>query len=104
MDYKKLDFEAIIDWCEQNGQMEWLQAKTAENVVVEVYPYIEYTKKNGKVGRKYDKTQKPTKVSRPISFLQVKDDFVSQFMPEIKPVAAAKPLSMREKVAQRLKK
>jgi hypothetical protein len=101
MDYKKLDFEAIMDWCEANNQMDWLEAKTNETVKVEVYPYKEYTKKNGKVGRKYDKTQPATIVERPISFLLVKDAFVSKFMPEIKPEAADKPLSMRERVALR---
>lgn len=104
MDYKKLDFEAIMDWCEANGQMEWLDAKTKENVMVATYPYVEYTKRDGTTGRKYDKTQPAVMVERPISFLLVKDAFVSKFMPEIKPIPAEKPLTMREKMARRLKK
>ena len=103
VDYKKIDFEFIQNWCDNNGQSEWLDNKVNEDVIVEVYPYIDYTKKNGKPGRKYDKTQEPKKVSRPISFLLVKEAFIEKFMPEVKPQTKPKTLSMREKRAQRKK-
>ena len=92
MDYKKMRFEDIYDWCKDNGQLKWLEAKVAENVDVEVYPIIKDA--NGK--RKQDKTAKPTYESRPISYLLVKDAFVTKFMPEIKPTAKPKAKTMRD--------
>jgi len=103
IDYKKIDFPFIENWCDTHGQSEWLDSKVLEDVIVDVYPYIEYTKKDGTKGRKYDKTQQPTKKTRPISFLQVKDEFITKFMPEVKPQAKAQPLTMRQKRAQRKK-
>lgn len=85
MDYRKMKFEDIYNWCQANGQLAWLEAKVKENVEVKVYPFI--TDENG--NRKQDKTATPTIESRPISYLMVKDAFVSKFMPEIKPVKKA---------------
>lgn len=80
MDYRKMKFEDIYNWCKANGQLDWLEAKVKENREVKVYPFVTV---NGK--RKADKTAEPTIEIRPIPFLEVKDAFVEKFMPEIKP-------------------
>lgn len=87
MDYKKMKFEDIVNWCKANGQIEWLKAKVAENMDVPVYPTITYTDEEGNKRRKQDKSATPKYETRPISYLLVKDAFVTKFMPEIKPQA-----------------
>ena len=101
MDYKKLNYEAIEDWCFANGQEAWLEATINQDIKVAVYPTIVYTDENGKKCRKQDKTAAPTYEMRPINFLQVKEAFVTKFMPEIKPNAAPKKPTMRDRFAQR---
>ena len=92
MDYKKMKFEDIYAWCKANNQLDWLKAKVNETVEVEVYPFI----KDAEGNRKQDKTAKPTIEERPISFLLVKDAFVTKFMPDIKPKAKPAAKTMRD--------
>lgn len=92
MDYRKMKFEDIYNWCEKNGQLEWLKAKVNEEVEVELYPFT--TDANG--NRKADKTAAPKVEKRPVSYLLVKDAFVAKFMPEIKPIAKPKAKTMRD--------
>lgn len=92
MDYRKMKFEDIYKWCQDNGQLKWLEAKVNEEVETEVYPFV----KDAEGNRKYDKTAAPKIEKRPISFLLVKDAFVNKFMPEIKPVAKPAAKTMRD--------
>lgn len=97
MDYKKMTFEDIANWCIENGQLAWLEKKLDEKVLVYTYP----TKinKNGK--EVADKTQKPIKSEyKDMDFINLKLDFVETFMAEIKPTPKPKQLSMKEKLAK----
>lgn len=86
MDFKTMTIEDIIAWCQQNGKVDWLKAKAQEKREYKVYPKVKG--EDGKM--KADKTQAPTIEMRPISFIQIKKDFVETFMPEIAPKAEKK--------------
>lgn len=91
MDYKKINIDFIIDWCQENKQIAWLKAKAKETVDVKVYPRksVVKTKADGTTYKttEADKT-KPYKIEkRKISFIQIKKDFCDEFMPEILPKA-----------------
>lgn len=58
MDYKKMTFNDIVDWCKANNQVEWLKEEVEK-----------------KVGE------------RAITFIEIKKEFAAKFMPEILPVA-----------------
>lgn len=80
LDPKKMTLEDIIEWCQDNNQVEWLKKTANEKVKKEVYPTITV---NGK--KKEDKSQEPTIEEKPITFIQLKAKFIDKFMPEIKP-------------------
>ena len=88
-DYQTLTIQDIIDWCVKNNQVAWLKAKAAEEREFKKYPRV---KVDGKW--KTDKTQEPTIEKRPISFIQLKIDFVEKFMPEIAPKKQANKVTM----------
>ena len=81
MDFKTMNIDDIIKWCQDNGKVDWLKAKASEKREFKVYP---------KVDGKTDKSQPPVVELRPISFIQIKKDFVEEFMPEIAPKAQKK--------------
>jgi len=100
MTYKTMKDTDIINWCAANNQLEWLESKMAEKITAEYY-----TKKvkvfdevKGKYVTKADKTSPKVKKSIPITFIQIKRDFCSQFMPELLPTAKIKEPSMRDKL------
>ena len=80
LDPKKMTLEDIIEWCQDNNQVEWLKKTANEKVKKEIYPTISV---NGKI--KEDKSQEPTIEEKPITFIQLKAKFIDTFMPEIKP-------------------
>ena len=80
MDYRKMQIGDIINWCVANNQVAWLKAEAAKKVPYKVYPKVV---KDGK--KVADKTAEPTIELRPISYIQIKNDFVNTFMPEIAP-------------------
>lgn len=80
MNYKTMTINDIIAWCKANNQIEWLKAEGAKMVDYKVYPKV---MKDGK--KVVDKSATPTIEKRPISFIQIKNDFVNMFMPEIAP-------------------
>ena len=86
MDYKSMNLEDIIAWCKKNNQVAWLKKAAAKKVDVKIYPKI----KNEEGKLVADKTQKPTSKKRPISFIQLKNEFVDEFMPEIRPKSVEK--------------
>lgn len=101
MDYRNMSYADIVDWCDANNELDWLETQAAKKQRVEVYPFVTVINADGTKSRKYDKTQTPKIENRPISFLLLKEAFVDKFMPEIKPVAKAKKPSMLEIVRAR---
>lgn len=78
--YKDWQLEDIIEWCKANGQIAWLKAEAAKKVERKVYPRIASVSKNGKRSWKQDKTQAPVTEYRPISFVELKSNFISTFI------------------------
>ena len=74
MDYKKANIEDIIAWCKANNQVEWLKATAAKQVEYKVYPR---TKVDGKSVA--DKSKEPVIEMRPISFVQIKTEWMDAF-------------------------
>lgn len=74
MDYKKMTFNDIVDWCKANDQIEWLKKEVAKTVTVE---------KDG------------AKVTRDVTFVEIKRAFAEKFMPEIIPERKPKKPSMK---------
>lgn len=91
MDFKSMKIEDIMDWCVTNNQVAWLKAEASRKVECKVYP-------KGSDG-KADKTQPAKTVLRPITFIQIKTDFVNKFMPEIAPKGKPKGATMYDKIA-----
>lgn len=89
MDYKGMNINDIIIWCQANNQTAWLKAEAAKKVPCKVYPKVE---KDGK--KVVDKSAKPNIELRPITFIQLKNNFVKTFMPEIMPAKKEKKPSM----------
>lgn len=85
MNFKTMNIQDIIAWCKANNQVEWLKAEAKKQMPCKVYPRVE---KDGKMV--VDKSQNPTTEYRPITFIQIKMDFVNTFMPEIAPKKQAK--------------
>lgn len=77
--YIEWELGDIIKWCQENNQVAWLKAKASEKVERKVYPKVESVSKNGKKSWKQDKTQEPTIDYVPISFVELKSDFLEEF-------------------------
>ena len=91
--------DEITDWCIENNQIQWLkEANKAKEYPV--YPMIEYTKKDGTIGKKADKKAAPieTKVKTP-STVELKTAFVQKFFPEKFATAGAKAPTKDELIA-----
>ena len=101
LDYKTLDEAAIIKWCQDNNQLEWLAAKLNETVVGEFYSkkVMVWDDEKGKYIYLADKTSTIVKKEIPITFIQVKRDFAEKFMPDILPKGKGKKETMRDRVA-----
>lgn len=95
MDYKNMTIDDIIEWCQENGQVEWLKRKAAEKKPCKVYPRKVVDGKSVA-----DKSQEPKIEKRPISFIQLKIDFVDKFMPEIAPVKKVKGPSFHDRIGK----
>lgn len=80
LSYKEWTLEAIIDYCKAHGQVEWLKATAQKKVERKVYPKVESTSKNGKKSWKQDKSAEPTIEYVPISFVELKGEFISKFI------------------------
>lgn len=99
--FKDMNIDDIISWCEENGQTEWLKAEAARTVTCKVYPRTkDGINKNGKPCKKADKTAKPSRVERPITFVQIKKDFCKKFMPELIPQKKAKKTTMYDRISK----
>lgn len=93
LDYKNMTIDDIIDWCVANGETEWLKRKANEKKACKVYPR---KKVDGKSVA--DKTAEPKIEKRPISFIQLKIDFVDKFMPEIAPEKKSKEPTFHDRI------
>lgn len=71
-DYKDWNIDDIIEWCQENDEVAWLKKTAAKETEYKVYPRGE--------NKKADKTQKPRIETRPISFVQLKFEFLEKFM------------------------
>ena len=74
--YRELDLPGIIAYCQGQGPeaIAWLKETAKKKVPYKVYPRI---KVDGKV--RADKTQTPKIEMRPISFVQLKTEFLEHF-------------------------
>ena len=79
-EYKDWTLEDIIEWCKANNQVEWLKTTAAKKVEKKVYPKVESVSKNGKKSWKADKTAEPTTELAPISFVELKGEFIATFI------------------------
>jgi hypothetical protein len=80
MNYQDWTLADIIAWCKANNQVDWLKATAAKQIKTKVYPKIESVSKSGKKSWKQDKTATPTIEKRPISFVELKKEFISTFI------------------------
>lgn len=94
MDFKTMNINDIINWCTANNQVAWLKAEAAKKVPCKVYPRVE---KDGK--KVVDKSATPTIEMRPITFIQIKTNFVNKFMPELAPKKKENKPSMYDLIA-----
>ncbi len=102
LNYKDMKFEDILNWCEENGELDWLEEEASRLVEVEVYPTKVVTNPDGSTKRVPDKSQTPSIEKREISYIQIKNDFVNRFMPEIAPKKkATEKESMLDKIRAR---
>lgn len=93
LDYKNMTIDDIIGWCVSHNETEWLKRKANEKKACKVYPR---KKVDGKSVA--DKTAEPKIEKRPISFIQLKIDFVDKFMPEIAPEKKSKEPTFYDKI------
>ena len=111
LNFKELNIEDIISWCKANNQIEWLKATSAKQTEYKVYPTKKVAdinedgtpklKKNGspKYKNVADKSQPYTIKKHPITFVELKMEFVEKFMPEIAPKAKEKKPSFHDTIA-----
>lgn len=100
LSFKDMTIQDIIDWCQENGQVEWLKKEATKKVKCEIYPRKKAMNDKGKMVSVADKSQKPKTELRPISFIQIKTDFVEEFMPELAPKKKAKAPTMYDLIAK----
>lgn len=94
MDYKNIDIHYIINYCKEQGPdaVAWLKKTAAKQVPYKVYPR---TKVDGKSVA--DKSQEPRIEMRPISFVQIKTEFLEHF--KLAAPAKAKEPTMYDLIA-----
>lgn len=81
--YKDWEIEDIISYCQAHGEVAWLKATAAKKVECKVYPRmkVEKTMEDGskKLVSVADKSKEPKIEMRPISFVQIKTEFLEHF-------------------------
>lgn len=99
IEFKDIKINDIVNWCKANNQIEWLKEECAKTTTVERYPRIKvWDEKKQKYVSKADKTQKPTYEEVPITFVEVKRDFMATFFPE-EVVGKQKKPTFHERIA-----
>lgn len=89
---KNLTLEQIIEFCKEHNDIAWLKETAAKKVPVEVYPKTKAPKIDPETGEQLksakgkplfvsvpDTTKEPTVEMRPISFIQLKSEFMAHF-------------------------
>lgn len=56
-DFQHLTLDDIIEWCQDNKQVEWLKEEAQKKFERKIYPKVETISKNGKKSWKLDKTK-----------------------------------------------
>ena len=87
--YKHLSIDDIIEYCQENNEVEWLKEIAKSEVDTKVYPKKKVTRVN-EDGEEYktriaDKSKPYTIEKKPITFIQIKMAFCEKFMPDILP-------------------
>lgn len=90
--YKDWELPDIIQWCQENNQVDWLKAKAAEKITRPIYPKKKIAKvdedgnpvltKKGKQSYTtvLDKSAEPIGTEEsPITFVELKSDFLHTF-------------------------
>ena len=95
-DFQHLTLDDIIEWCQDNKQVEWLKQEAQKKFERKIYPKVETISKNGKKSWKLDKTKPYIVESTPITFMELKANFLKEFF-DIAP--KTKKLTMYEKIA-----
>jgi hypothetical protein len=97
---KDISLDDIIQWCQENNQIEWLKATASKTVERKIYPTITYTGKDGKEHTKMDKKAEPIKVEQAkISYVQIKFAFLKKFFPELTKEEKEPKESMWDRIA-----
>ncbi len=78
MDTKNIKIEDIIAYCEKHNETDWLVETVNKEYPCKIHPRI--VNEEGK--KVVDKKAEPTIVMRPITFVQLKKEFVEKFFPE----------------------
>ena len=98
--YLEWDINAIIAYCQERNETAWLKATAAKMVECKVYPRKKETKvmPDGtiKTVSVADKSQKPKIEYRPISFVQIKTEFLEKF--GLTPVKKPKAPTMYDRI------
>ena len=82
-DWKSLNIDEITTWCVNNNQVEWLKEEVAKTTMEKRYPRVKvWDEAKQKYVSKADKSKKPVMVEVPITFVEVKKDFMEKFFPE----------------------
>lgn len=99
---KGLNQEMILDWCEENNQLEWLETLVNQKITVNKYPTKTYTGKDGKKHIVQDKSKAPTGTEViNIPFVQIRLAFVEKFFPELITEAKPKKPSFKDAIKAR---
>ena len=80
MTAKDITIKYIRNYCKEHNEKAWYNEEITKMMPCKIYPRIE---KDGK--KVADKSQEPTIEYRKITFIQIKQDFIAKFMPELAP-------------------
>ena len=84
---KEINLEFIRNYCSQAAERKaWYNSAVKKTVICKVYP-------KGADG-KADRTQEPKEVERSITFIQLKQEFIKEYFPELAPKKKDKGANM----------
>ena len=84
---KEINLEFIRNYCSQeDSRRAWYNAEVQKTVPCAVFP-------KGADGKK-DRSQQPTIENRKITFIQIKQDFIAEYFPELAPKKKEKKVNM----------
>lgn len=98
-EYKDIDINHIIKWCQDNNQVAWLKALALETRPYKVYPKKTIITEDGQKKQVADKTLPYKTEMRPIAFINIKMEFCEKFMPDKLPAKGAKKPNMYDLIA-----